>query len=71
MYGEIPYNDDECSKCDIRPTVDKTGVLVECYNCTDVSVLMTASPEVCFYMFYSLFVKISSDRTLLRATSYF
>jgi hypothetical protein len=45
MYGEIPYNDDECSKCDIRPTVDKTGVLVECYNCTDVSVLMTASPE--------------------------
>ncbi|KAJ3649180.1 hypothetical protein Zmor_020935 [Zophobas morio] len=45
MYDEGPDNDSKCAKCDVRPTVDKRGVLVECYNCTDNIDTVTVSQQ--------------------------
>ncbi|KYB26529.1 hypothetical protein TcasGA2_TC033848 [Tribolium castaneum] len=63
FYEELPYNDNSCSKCDVRPTVDKTGVLVECYNCSDVSMLTTATDDFApggHILFLTTFLEIAN-----------
>lgn len=35
---EIPQNNDNCARCDLRPTVDQDAVIVECFGCQEASI---------------------------------